>query len=614
MTKQARPGPVFDFNDLRRVLSLLPSGRTRRLGLLAGLSLVNALCEASAIALVVPILRIMLGTGTDADQSSTLFRLLPTSSSATTLAVLCFAVALLLILSNLLSAVVIGMTTRFSWDSWRDVTARVFRFYLEHPYDFFLQRNSTQLIKMTAHDTMKMTNRVLVPALQVLSRSGIIIVVSLTLLWLFPVIALILLVVLVIAYSTVYLIVRPRIKRKSLQVWKSQTAASRTIGEAYQCIKELIVFGRELAYVDRLNQITAPLPNLERQNATLQMLPRYLLQGGLTALVLVFIGLAAIAGYPIDSLGTSLGVCALAGLRLMPMFSSVYHQFVEMRVGLSELGPLLDDLDQAHSPAQSDPDGEKTMDEAGSLTVPAPLIFSQVSYRYPASEHAAIENVTFTIPPGKVVGLVGSSGSGKSTLIDVLLGLCPASDGSIALGDTVLTPALYRALRQHIGYVSQHTMLIDDTVASNIAFGIPPSMIDQRAVRKAARLCAIDKVIEQLPEGYEQVLGDRGMRLSGGQRQRIAMARALYHDPHYLILDEATSALDPATEQSILQGITTSGEHTLSGERTILLATHRFSTLEFCDLIYEVRDRQVKPVELSAVYSLYGREAGNSER
>ena len=139
-----------------------------------------------------------------------------------------------------------------------------------------------------------------------------------------------------------------------------------------------------------------------------------------------------------------------------------------------------------------------------------------------------------------------------------------------------------RAWQNNIGYVPQAIFLTDDTVAANIAFGLPPEQIDQAAVERAARIAELhDFVMEELPQGYDTLVGERGIRLSGGQRQRIGIARALYHDPDVLIMDEATSALDNLTERAVMDAV-----HNLGHAKTIILIAHRLTTVQACDTIF----------------------------
>jgi len=177
---------------------------------------------------------------------------------------------------------------------------------------------------------------------------------------------------------------------------------------------------------------------------------------------------------------------------------------------------------------------------------------------------------------------VGKTGSGKTTTVDLILGLLRPQNGVISVDGTALwNDGTIRQWQQNIGYVPQQIYLADDTVARNIAFGVPEEDIDMDAVRDAAHRAHIhDFVAKELPSQWQTIVGERGVKLSGGQRQRIGIARALYHRPSVLVFDEATSALDQATEASVMEAI-----YALEGNHTMLMIAHRLSTVKQADNI-----------------------------
>ena len=210
-------------------------------------------------------------------------------------------------------------------------------------------------------------------------------------------------------------------------------------------------------------------------------------------------------------------------------------------------------------------------------------------FSYPLAERKALQGLSLTIPARTTVGIVGGTGAGKTTAVDLMLGLLDMQEGTLAVDGVPITPRNVRAWQDTIGYVPQHIFLTDDTVASNVAFGLPPDQIDHAAVERAARIAELHGfVTEELPQGYDTVVGERGIRLSGGQRQRIGIARALYHDPDVLIMDEATSALDNLTERAVMDAV-----HNLGHAKTIILIAHRLTTVQACDTIFMLEHGQL---------------------
>ncbi len=225
-----------------------------------------------------------------------------------------------------------------------------------------------------------------------------------------------------------------------------------------------------------------------------------------------------------------------------------------------------------------------------------PITLSNVSFEYEGSERV-LDNVSLTIPPNSMVAFVGASGAGKSTLVTMLTGLLRPTSGEVSIGGVPYDKINQRRLREGIGYVTQESVIFNDTVHNNIALwdSSPDSRDRARAAAHAAQ--AYD-FIESLPDSYDSLLGDNGINISGGQRQRISIARELYKDASLLIFDEATSALDTESETEVQNSI-----NALRGNKTIVLIAHRLSTIRNCDTIFVLKEGRV--VEEGAYHHLY---------
>jgi ATP-binding cassette subfamily B protein len=207
----------------------------------------------------------------------------------------------------------------------------------------------------------------------------------------------------------------------------------------------------------------------------------------------------------------------------------------------------------------------------------AALTFERVHLSYEG--RPALSDVSFDVPAGSTVALVGATGGGKSSLLKLLMRFLDADSGRILLDGTDIARYDPASLRKRIGYVSQDAYLTDGTIAENIAYG--DRTPDRQRVQEAARAAEVHTFVDALPNGYDSVVGERGTSLSGGQRQRIALARAFYRDPSILVLDEATSAVDNETEASIQRSLALA-----SRGRTTLVVAHRLSTVRHADMIH----------------------------
>jgi len=217
------------------------------------------------------------------------------------------------------------------------------------------------------------------------------------------------------------------------------------------------------------------------------------------------------------------------------------------------------------------------------------LSLNRVSYHYPNCSTPAVKNLSLEIPAGVMVGFVGETGSGKTSTVDIILGLLRPTSGELTIDGKLVDDENLRMWQQKIAYVPQEIFLTDDSIAENIAFGIPLEEIDFSAVRNAAKIARLDSfVTENLPGKYETKIGEQGARLSGGQRQRIGIARALYQTPDLLVFDEATSALDNVTEQEVMNAL-----HALPQKMTVILIAHRLSTVKKCDIIFLMKEGKI---------------------
>jgi subfamily B ATP-binding cassette protein MsbA len=209
------------------------------------------------------------------------------------------------------------------------------------------------------------------------------------------------------------------------------------------------------------------------------------------------------------------------------------------------------------------------------------VIYDGVTFHYPNSNGFQLDGIRLEVKAGEVVALVGPSGAGKSTLVNLLPRFYDVTSGAVRIDGHDVRDLTIASLREKIGLVAQDTFLFNDTAASNISYGRPE--VSREAVRLAAQTALAEEFIEQLPEGYDTVIGERGVKLSGGQRQRIAIARALLKNAPILILDEATSHLDAESEMLVQRA-------NLMAGRTVVVIAHRISTIRRADKIV-VMDR-----------------------
>ena len=554
-----------------------PQERTRFRWLL-GLMVLSAFAQTAGVVSIMPFLSVVAAP--EMVQSNSWLALAYHWSGAGSperfLSYLGFVAFFLYLSSLALQAGTSWVTVRFSYSQQYYLSRRLMAVFLRRPYDFFLNRNSGDLAKIVLEETAQGINNALLPALRLISSTLVAIAMVLVLLVANPLLALSVSGVLALFYGTIFLLARTWLERIGRDRVEANRERFTVVAEVFAGIKEILLLGRESAYLDRYRNPAIRFANHQASSSLLQDLPLYALEGmafgGMLLVVLYLLG---------DDQGLAgtlpiIGLYALAGKQLIPAFQKIFATIASIRFTMPAVDNVVDQMNDFQH------EGRLSMSETELLAPHRELRIESLSYRYPGADRSAISNLSLSIPARATVGFIGSSGAGKSTLVDLILGLLRPEQGEILIDGVPLNASNMRRWQASIGYVPQHIFLADQSVAENIALGVPPTEIDRQAVEKAARLANLyDFVVQQLPQGFDTVIGERGVRLSGGQRQRIGIARALYRNPAVLLFDEATSALDNATENVVMEAI-----HNLGGEKTILLVAHRLSTVEPCSKLF----------------------------
>lgn len=352
-------------------------------------------------------------------------------------------------------------------------------------------------------------------------------------------------------------------------------------------IKETRVMRKEAYFLDAYSNSYESYSDASRRFLFINQIPRMIIETlVVSGLLLMIIAKLLMGNNPMDIVPL-LGVLALAAFRLMPSANRI----VNVYNGIKFQQPLFDELFDELMEIR---DRHVNNRESYYLTQQPKLPFGNVievenlHYQYPEGQDEVLQGVSFKIKNGDFAGIVGPSGAGKTTFVDILLGLLEPTGGQIKV-DGVDIYANIRSWQANLAYVPQSIYLVDGSIKENIALGEPLDQIDDEKIRRSLEMAELWDFTQELPEGIETTVGERGVKLSGGQRQRIGIARALYQQPEVLILDEATSALDNDTEKSITDTILK-----FKGQITIIAIAHRLSTLEECDYKIEFDSGKAK--------------------
>jgi len=582
------PRFIHNVSDLiRRVLFLArPYGRAKLAGVFS-LSFAQALFQVIGVTSIFP----FLALAADPDRirrshfgTRFLGMFPPMENRQLLLAAGVIAIAGLLV-SNAMNLLAEYARTRYAQNFAHWLRVRLLRRMASQRYTYFLQRNSGDLLKKIIGDVTNYTTGVLLPLLDTVARVLTAVLLLVTLFLVQPVIAVSAAVVLGGFYVITFRVLTRKRREVDENLRVSVGALFREAQQMLGGIKPVKVHRAEEHFLSRFAKHSAALAKMSARLPVLGNSARYLVEplafGGLVVAVL----LLAARGRDFSDILPNLGVMALAGYRLLPSLQLLYSQLTQVSSMRHAVDEVYDEFvavetDRSISVAIS----SDVLARAKPFAWNDAITLRDISFRYSGVSRPALKGISLIIAKNTSLGVIGPTGSGKSTLVDLLLGLYQPATGDILIDGRPLTPALVPAWQAAIGYVPQDIFLIDDTIARNVAFGLPDDEIDPVRLREACATAQILDFIEtDLPAGFDTIVGERGIRLSGGQRQRIGLARALYHRPSLLILDEATSALDVATEARLLQAL-----RGLEGKLTMVVAAHRLSTVAGCEKLVDL--------------------------
>jgi ABC-type multidrug transport system fused ATPase/permease subunit len=568
------------FEIYRKLFAMLHGRERLYFLLLLVMITVSGVIDMIGVASILPFLSVLADPAVIDEQPrlAMIYDLLEPRDTRQFLFLLGIVIFVIIVLGTAFKLFTMYALARFSHMRRFQIGQRLLAGYLRQPYVWFVSRHSSELVKTVLQEVDQMVGSALVPALKILAQAVTILFLLVLLIVVEPTVALGALGAIGLSYAGIFLFVRRLMLRIGHDRVTSNTGRFRVAGEALNGIKDVKLMGLEENYMRAFRPPARAHARTLMTEQVVTELPRYALEaltfGGMIALILV---LLRNSDGTLSGVLPILGLFAVAGLRMLPAVQNIYHSATQLRVGLAVLNVVHDDLLRLENTGSSfeNPSRER-------LPLNDRIRLQGACYSYPDTEHAVLDELDLEIRAKSTVGIVGGTGAGKTTVIDVILGLLELDSGKLCIDGVELTRDRLRDWQNNIGYVPQQIFLTDDTVAANIAFGVPHDRIDMEAVERASRLANLHEfVTTQLKNGYHQMVGERGIRLSGGQKQRIGIARALYHDPEVLVFDEATSALDNITERAIMEAVAS-----FSHSKTIIMIAHRLTTVEACDEIF----------------------------
>ena len=487
-----------------------------------------------------------------------------------------------LLLSIIIRCISIYLQLKFALMKESTISSKILEHYMSKSYEWFVSQHSANMSRILVSEVGLTVHNSLVPAIQIFAQIIIVTFIMVALFIANPLIAGIIGFLFAFMFIVIAKITKSPLKRFSKKRIKANENRFKAITEAFSSIKELKFRHNEYIYINRFKEAADTYGANLTKAMTTAYIPRYSVEAIVFSSTIISLLIVVSNNKNFVDTMPIISAYVFAGYRLIPSLQLIYTSYAQIKFAETSVNLVISNLDEA---LDSNKYEQKKTDYDEIIEYQKDIKLSNICFNYNDKKNT-IQNLSICISKGEKVGFIGLSGSGKTTLVDIMLGLLEPKSGKIFVDGLALSSTNKKSWIKKIGYVDQNVILIDNTIASNIAFGLCKKDIDMPRVIEVCKIVKIDDFINNsLSDGYNTFVGERGSKLSGGQKQRIGLARALYCKPEILVFDEATSALDNKTEKSVIKSL-----ELLDKNLTIIMIAHRLSTLRNCDKIYHLEN------------------------
>ena len=450
-----------------------------------------------------------------------------------------------------------------------DFGVDIYRKTLYQPYRVHVSRSSSEIISGITQK-VGVTTSVMISVVNFFTTMTLFIAIIGSLFFINPIISSITVISFGFLYGVMAWNTKYKLVKNSQIISMQQNLVIRSLQEGLGAIRDILLDGLQDLYSNNYYCAILKQQIANSENTFINQAPRYVMET--CGMILIALLVLILNGKQTGLLNIApiMGVLALGAQRLLPLMQQIYGSWSLI---IGSKSSLIDVLNLLKQPLPL----EKTQYSSMPMQLNKAIYFKNVSFSYTNDSPVILDQLNFSIPKGAKVGVLGMTGCGKSTMLDILMGLLEPTHGELIVDNQVINIHNIRSWQQSISHVPQMIFLLDATIAENIAFGVPYHQIDYERLCKAAKLANAHDFIFNLHNGYNALVGERGIRLSGGQRQRIGIARALYKQATVLCFDEATSALDNSTENEVMKAV-----DNLDSTLTVIIIAHRLTTLRNC--------------------------------
>lgn len=579
---------------LKKLMHILNRDQKRKVVGLGIMIFIGAMLEMLGVGLIMPVVEGVMDPERLLDKEYILFleKFLPFDTANEWMLFLIFSIMAVFFIKNAYLLLQTWVQSRFVNKNQSATISYMLEEYLNRPYEYYLNADIPTIFRTIDGDVPKVFT-VLMEFIQLATELMVSLVLGMFLLIKSPSMTIMLLVILGGLTLIITRGLKPTLNRWGTTSQKLQSRMGKWRLQSIYGIKDVKILNKEHYFASSFGKYSERNAKLTTNYMVLNNMPRLLLETFSICGILGYLAVCIMTSSDLSELVPQISAFAVAAMRLMPSVNRINTHISNISFYEPSVNYVYENVDFTSYRLHGKYEREEKP-ETAPMILEKEIRMKDVTYIYPESDKIILDQAQMVVPVGKSVGIMGPSGAGKSTAVDVLLGLLKVRSGSILCDGRDIFEN-YESWLSHIGYIPQTIYLTDDSIRENIAFGVAKEDIDDERVWQVLEEAQMKTFVEELDEGLDMAVGERGVRLSGGQRQRLGIARALYHNPEILVFDEATSALDTDTETAIMEAI-----DSFHGRKTLIIIAHRLRTIENCDMIYKVDKGKITQTTLEA--------------
>jgi len=571
---------MFKLSFIKDVYSFFSNKEKNYFHLLIFLIVIATILELIGLGMIIPVLEIFVNE--DAIHTNRLTNFLLNYfdfiSKEKFILFFCILLVAVFLIKSIVLATIIRFNiifTNFLHYSW---TTKLFEIYTFQPFKFFSINNSSILIRNIKDEISRTVHGVILPLSNLIAEILLIVGVLTFLVYLQPIMTIIALIYFITINFTYFFITK-----KFLYIWGKQKQIYeglrlKNLIQTFNGIKEVKLNSSEKEFIQMYYKDSQVAIVTDGKRDFINALPRLMFEILSIIVFVIFVYIIVLSNKTLTEFLPIMGVFAFAAFKLLPSSNKILSCFQLIRFHYPAFNLIKKELNLKKDIQNQGNQNEISFEDQVDII--------NISKSYDGNE--VLKDLNISIKKNEYVGIVGKSGSGKSTLLNLILGLIEPDKGDI-LSDSKSIFNSIKNWQKKISFIPQEIFLFDDTIKRNIAFTYNDKKIDEDKVIKCLEEANLLEYINNLPNGINTTVGERGLKISGGQKQRLGIARALYKNSEILIFDEATSNLDLNTENELIKSIVG-----FKGKKTIIIVAHRMNIINYCDKVYEIEDHKLK--------------------